>query len=152
MRFFPSDAGALEEIGGIFEELCKTDDEARMLTDAVLRSCDEWPGPAKLREVFASEVASKRARGVELDGCENCREAHGFRRMFRVIERMPDGSERTQEYFPDGGVQGAITMERELRARCAGTTSRVVDLVAPCSCALGRRRRESLPTSHGNAR
>ena len=51
LRFFPSDAGALEEIGGIFEELCKTDDEARMLTDAVLRSCDEWQiGRASCRE------------------------------------------------------------------------------------------------------
>lgn len=56
LRFFPDREGVLVEISKFLNELCRSDQEARKLTDAVLARFSEWPGPAKLREIHAGEI------------------------------------------------------------------------------------------------
>jgi hypothetical protein len=51
LKRFPNSPHALAALAEILKELCKSDEELTVLVREVLRTCDEWCGPATLREV-----------------------------------------------------------------------------------------------------
>ena len=135
LRFFPVKAQAVAAIAEMLIEICSTEAEMDESVTAAIRRFSEWPGPAKLRELHESEVASKRPRQAEPEGCERCRTMGGLRRAFQVV-----GPEGKEIIWPEGD---GFKVEREVHARYANSkTHQVYDIVAPCSCPLGLLRRE----------
>jgi hypothetical protein len=59
LRFFPSSPKAIGKIAELIAELCADEVQARWLVDDVCKSCNEWPGPALLRERHASRYGKK---------------------------------------------------------------------------------------------
>lgn len=51
LKFFPSRADVVAEVGRLLNEICADDHEAKSLTAAVVARFDEWPGPVTLRGV-----------------------------------------------------------------------------------------------------
>jgi hypothetical protein len=60
LKYFPTKEGVVAEVGRLLIELCQSDQEARQLTAAVCTKLSEWPGPAKVREFYQSEVVEVR--------------------------------------------------------------------------------------------
>ena len=105
------------------------------IVTAAIRRFSEWPGPAKLRELHESEIASKRPRQAQPEGCDRCRSMGGFRRVFQVV-----GPEGKEIIWPEGD---GFKAEREVHARYADSkTHKVYDVVSFCSCPLGLLRRD----------
>jgi hypothetical protein len=142
LRYFPVRESVVAEIGKLLNEICPNDQGAKKLTAAVCEQCDEWPGPAKIREINNAVIASSRPAEVLPDGCENCR-PHGYRRVFKVIER---GTGAEQCFYPEGGVNSEWQMERQLSEQYRGSKTHdfYSSVVTPCSCALGRWRKAEM--------
>jgi hypothetical protein len=51
LKFFPSRADVVAEVGRLLNEICADDSEAKGLTVTVLNRFDEYPGPLTLRKV-----------------------------------------------------------------------------------------------------
>ena len=146
LKFFPVKEAVLAEIGKLLNELCLNNDEAKRLVDAVLIQCGEWPGPAKIREIHTAEVVSHRVRSSP-DGCERCRGMYGWRLVFKVTERRPNGADEVRIIYPEGDAHAVFNEEQELRQRYEKSSTHTFGTaVAPCSCPLGRQRREEQRT------
>jgi hypothetical protein len=148
MRFFPPRPHAVAAIAETVLETCLTEKEADRLVAIMLERYNDWPGPSMLRKIHRDEIAPRRPREEQPDGCEHCRDLGGLRRVFQILERLPDGSERKHVIFPERDV---LRAERELYERYRGNLKVQVytSVVAPCSCALGRMRREELRNRDG---
>lgn len=51
LKFFPSRAEVIAEVGRLLNELCPNDAAAVKLTARVLENYAEWPGPKGIKEV-----------------------------------------------------------------------------------------------------
>jgi hypothetical protein len=71
MKYFPSEAGALKELGRMLDELCQSDQEAIGLTDAILKEHDEWCGPYTLRQTAEARQSRTASDGLP-PGCGKC--------------------------------------------------------------------------------
>ena len=143
LKFFPVKESVVAEIGKLLNEICFGDQEARQLTAAVCGQCAEWPGPAKIREIHQTAVASHRFREAEPEGCGLCL-GMGYRTVFQVYDErhvraglMPIAT-ICEEYGTDGKRQ-----LKEALAQYDWTTHCVYQAVRPCTCELGRVRREA---------
>ena len=141
LKFFPVKESVVAEIGRLLNELCENDHEARRLTGIAVARWSEWPGPNKIKELYASEIASRRPREVGPEGCGRC--SGGLRPVFQVFEQLADGSEGKQIIYPEGNI---LRAEQELFKRFANSkTHRVyTGVLVPCSCPLGVRERDKL--------
>ena len=146
LKHFPIKESVIAEVGKLLNELCDNDQEARQLIAAVTSQCAEWPGPAKIREIHTAEVALHRIRSSP-DGCERCRGMYGWRLVFKVTERQPNSAEQVRIIYPEGDAHAVFNEEQELRQRYEKSSTHTVGTaVAPCSCPLGRQRREEQRT------
>jgi hypothetical protein len=135
LKFFPVKPSVVAEIGKLLSELCRDDQEARSLVGVLLENHSEWPGPSRLRQVHAEEIASRRTQDLP-DGCALC-EGSGFRAGYLVIEHVPEGTERKHVFYRNE-VTPAEMWERYGKS----PQYDFFDAVAyPCSCPLGRRRK-----------
>ncbi len=137
LRFFPVKAQAVAAIAELLMGICPTEAEVDQLVTIALRRYSEWPGPGKVRELHESEIASKRPRQAQPEGCDLCRNLSGFKRVLQVV-----GPEREIEnYYPGPGEEYQV--EQELWKRYRGSkTHNVYAAITPCSCALGMLRKE----------
>jgi hypothetical protein len=143
LRYFPIRDNVLVEIGKMLNDLCLDDQEARTLVSAVCDEYAEWPGPAGIRQVHASAVVAKRPSEALPEPCDICRWYPGYRPVFKVIERGPEG--KIDWFSPVGGEQGRWEMSNELRERYKGDRTReVYELIAPCQCPLGQKKRAEM--------
>lgn len=142
LKFFPVKESVVAEIGKLLNELCFGDQEARQLTAAVCAQCAEWPGPARFREIHQEVVASRRLRESEPGGCGLC--VDGYRTVFQIFERPMRGSDKPEVIEPEGSIGDVMRQWNELLARYRGSTTHLAyQAVKPCTCELGRRRREA---------
>ena len=54
MRYFPTVPGAAALIAEELMRFCVDDDKARAMTDEALRTREEWPSIAGLRDIYAN--------------------------------------------------------------------------------------------------
>ena len=144
MRFFPSDPDALGEIAGQFRDLCKTDEESRILTDALLRNHNEWPGLVTVRELHVSEIAAQRPRSAYPAACDKC--TSGYREVIQIF-RQPIGANRSPEtvILLDGSGLEQMNQRSKVLAEYGGSKTHVAyQGIKFCSCALGQFRKDAV--------
>lgn len=147
LRFFPAKPQAVAAIADMLIGTCSSEDEAAKLVALTLARFDEWPGPSALRKLYRDEIAARRPAEARPEGCERCRDMEGLRRVFEIVER---GSQQKELIWPEGSLHDSIRVGDELRRRYAGSkTHGVYELVAFCSCPLGRQRREQTRQASG---
>jgi hypothetical protein len=141
LKFFPVRDNVVAEIGKLLNELCHSDSEAQQLTAVVCAKHSEWPGPSKVRELYQSEIVSRRPQEALPEGCEKC--DGGLRTVFTVFERK-NNRRGVEKIYPET-PQAARDTELELRRLHGQPTSTddFSETVMPCSCKLGQYQRES---------
>lgn len=77
LKFFPSDPNGQTAIVELCCKMAANVEQVEWLVAQVLRTFNEWPGPAEIRKVFASKFRPQDGIAVSVCSC-GCGKAHAF--------------------------------------------------------------------------
>jgi hypothetical protein len=135
LKRFPVSERVVNEVAKMLDKMCSCDEEARQFVSSVIDDTDEWPGPARLKEIH-SRVAVGRAYAAGPAGCGIC--DNGRLQIFMVEERATHKQEiiRPTQY----DTQSIMRQRDELFAKYRGSQTHIFyDACSEyCSCPAGR--------------